>query len=171
MSSCRLQRIVRPDLTLQNVMKCSISLMLDESEVDLADSVLRRTNKDWTRMIGHTIFTVALALSFMCLAYEGVAQTHGWSVGETLARDASLPKIMAFTTQIAAFGHAFIAFYWWSPLLVLICGYCIAAVTTILLRERAQIVAVVGIWPAAAATLLYHSEQYPFGIISETLIS
>jgi len=94
-----------------------------------------------------------------------MARSKGWPVGEILAKDASLPKITAFLTAIWVIVQSFITFNWWSPIAILILGWIFAFLLTMTLKKNIQFICIVGIFPALFFTILYISEDKPFGML------
>ena len=116
-------------------------------------------------MIGYLIFIFSMAMAVICISYDSMAHTKGWPVGEILSKDASLPKIAAFITALWVLVKSFMTFYWWSPIVILIAGWLLAFVLTMMFRKNVQFVCVLGIFPALVFTILYISEQKPFGML------
>lgn len=114
-------------------------------------------------MIGYFIFIFSMALAITCISYNGMARSKGWPVGELLVEDASLPKIVAFITALWVIGKSFIIFNWWSPIAILIVGWITAFIITMSLKKYAQSICIIGIFPAFILTVLYFSEEKPFG--------
>ena len=106
-----------------------------------------------------------MAIAITCISYDTMARSKGWPVREILAKDASLPKIAAFTTVLLIFAKSFMAFQWWSPIAILIPGWILAFILTMLLKKNIQFVCILGIFPALVLTILYISESKPFGIL------
>jgi Na+(H+)/acetate symporter ActP len=116
-------------------------------------------------MIGYMIFTLTITLSVCCSAYDTFARRNGWPVGEVLAKDASTVKIVALIAGLLALGKSFFVLEWWSPFAILAAGWILAFALTMLLKKTTQILCIVGIFPAAIATILYISESKPFGML------
>ncbi|KAF3977718.1 MAG: hypothetical protein HFP77_05415 [Methylococcales symbiont of Iophon sp. n. MRB-2018] len=116
-------------------------------------------------MIGYIIFICSMAMAVICISYDSMARAKGWSVGEILSKDASLPKIAAFITALWVLGKSFMTFYWWSPILILVAGWILGFVLTMMLRKNVQFIGILGIFPALVLTILYISEQKPFGML------
>ena len=95
-----------------------------------------------------------------------MARARGWPVGETLDEDVSIPKIFAFVAAPWVLVKAFIVFYWWSRVLVIVLGWALAFLVTMLLKKHTHVLCVLGIIPAFVFAVLYHSEQNPFASIS-----
>jgi hypothetical protein len=94
-----------------------------------------------------------------------MAQAKGWPVGEILHKHASLPKIAAFITALWILGKSFVIFAWWSPIVILMVGWMSAFLLVMALRQNVQVLAVAGIFPALVLTILYVSEDKPFGML------
>ena len=116
-------------------------------------------------VVGYIIFICSMAIAVICISYDSMALAKGWPVGEILAKDASLPKIAAFITALWILGKSFMIFNWWSPIVILIAGWILAFVLTMIIRKNVQFVGVLGIFPSLAFTILYISDQKPFGIL------
>ena len=116
-------------------------------------------------MIGYIIFISSMALAITCMSYDSMARPKGWPVGEILSKDASMPKIAAFITALWALVQSFLVFSWWSPLVILILGWFLAFFLTMSLKKNVQFVCIVGIFPALILTILYISEEKPFGML------
>ena len=105
-----------------------------------------------------------MALAITCISYDTMARSKGWPVGEILSKDASLPKIAAFITALWVIGKSFMIFHWWSPIAILILGWLMAFLITMAFKKNAQFVCILGIFPALLFTILYISEEKPFGM-------
>ncbi len=116
-------------------------------------------------MIGYTIFICSMAMAIACISYDSMARAKGWPVGEILAKDASLPKIVAFITVLWILAKSFMVFSWWSPVLILVVGWFLAFALVVILRKNVQFVCIIGIFPAFVFTILYVSEETPFGML------
>jgi len=116
-------------------------------------------------MVGYVIFTLAVAISIACISYDTMARSKGWPVGGVLEKDYSIPKIAAFVTALWALGKAFFVFQWWSPLLVLGLGWLIGFILTMALKRHAQVLCILGVFPAFFFTVVYISEEKPFGFL------
>lgn len=116
-------------------------------------------------MIGYIIFILSMVMAVSCISYDSMARTKGWSVGEILAKDASLPKIAAFVTAPWILVKSFMVFSWWSPIVILIVGWLLAFILVMMLRKNVQFVCIIGIFPALFFTILYISEEKPLGML------
>lgn len=115
-------------------------------------------------MTGYVIFTCSMAIALICISYDSMARSKGWPVGEILSKDASVPKIVAFVTVLWVLGKSFATFHWWSPIIILIAGWFLAFALTMALRKNVQFLCVLGIFPAFLFTVIYVSENKPFGL-------
>ncbi len=116
-------------------------------------------------MIGYMIFTGAMAVAIMCISYDSMARAKGWPVGEILAQDAGLPKILAFVTAGWVLVKSFMVFSWWSPFAILVAGWLLAFVVTNELQKNTQFLCLAGVVPAMVLVVLYMSEDKPFGML------
>jgi hypothetical protein len=116
-------------------------------------------------MIGYAIFICSMAMAVACISYDSMARAKGWSVGEILAKDASLPKITAFITALWILGKSFMVFSWWTPIVILIVGWFLALALVMMLRKNVQFVCIIGIFPSLVFTILYISEEKPLGML------
>ena len=116
-------------------------------------------------MIGYFIFICSMALAITCISYDTMARSNGWPVGEILAKYASFPKITAFITALWVIGQSFMVFNWWSPIVIIILGWVLALIITMSLKKNVQFVCIIGIFPALVFTILYISEEKPFGML------
>jgi len=116
---------------------------------------------------GYIIFTCSMAVAAICISYDSMARAKGWPVGKILSKDASLPKIVAFITQLWTLGKSFMVFEWWSPFVVLIIGWHLAFLLTMSLRKNVQFLGLLGIFPAFVLTILYVSESKPLGMLQD----
>jgi hypothetical protein len=89
-----------------------------------------------------------------------------WPIGALLASDASVPKLCAFVAVLWALVKAFIVFSWWSPLAVLAIGWLIALALVFTLRTHVQWLLVPGVFVTFILSILYVSEERPFGFLS-----
>ena len=106
-----------------------------------------------------------MAIAITCISYDMMARSKGWPVGAILAKDASVPKIVAVITALWVLGKSFMIFQWWSPIAIFIMGWILAFILTMLLKKNMQFVCVLGIFPAWVLTILYISESKPFGML------
>lgn len=116
-------------------------------------------------MIGYAIFVGSMAVSIICVSYDAMARSKGWPVGDLLSRPDSLPKITALVTALWVIGKSFFLWSWWSPALILIIAWIAAFILTMSLKKYAQVVAIVGIFPALLFAILYVSEDRPLGML------
>jgi hypothetical protein len=116
-------------------------------------------------MYGYIIFIVSMAVSIVCISYDSMARAKGWPVGEILSNDESVPKIAAMISVLLTLGKSFMMFHWWSPLVILLCGWLLALILTMTLKKNVQFIGVIGIFPALAITAMYLSESKPFGML------
>jgi hypothetical protein len=116
-------------------------------------------------MIGYMIFIYSMAMAVVCISYDSMARAKGWPVGEVLAKDASLPKIGAFITTLWIIGKSFMVFSWWSPIVIVIVGWILAFALVMMLRKNVQFVGIIGVFPSLIFTILYISEEKPFGML------
>jgi hypothetical protein len=116
-------------------------------------------------MVGYVIFICSMAMAVICISYDSMARTKGWPVGEILYKDASLPKITAFITALWILGKSFMAFQWWSPVVIFIFGWILAFTLTMMFKKNVQLVGILGVYPALIFSILYISESKPFGML------
>lgn len=116
-------------------------------------------------MIGYIIFICAISSAVICISYDTMARTKGWAIGEILLKDASYPKIASLITVAWVLIKSFIAFNWWSPILILITGWLLALFFTMILKKNVQILGLLSIFPMFILTVLYVSESRPCGFL------
>jgi hypothetical protein len=119
---------------------------------------------------GYIIFSASMAAAVVCMSYSLMARQNGWPVGEILSKDASVPKIAAFITALWVIGKSFMVFQWWSPLAIVVLGWLLAFILTMVLKKNVQFLGVLGIFPALVFTILYLSESKPFGMLHAIFI-
>ena len=91
------------------------------------------------------ILTLLASFSWIVLSYDRYARLKGWYVSKWYEENTSLIKIASF---ISLPGSAFASAYlsqWWSALLVIIVGFCIAQLMTSLFKKNVQYIALVGV--------------------------
>lgn len=107
-----------------------------------------------------------MAVAVVCISYDSMARAKGWPVGGILSKDGSVPKIAAIITALWVLGKSFMVFQWWSPLVILVIGWLLAFVLTMILKKNVQFIGVLGVFPALALTILYLSESKPLGMLN-----
>ena len=115
-------------------------------------------------MIGYMIFTVTAALAICAVSYDTFARARGWPVGEVFAKDASFVKLFAVIAGIWAVGKSFFVLHWWSPLVVLVLGWLLAFIITLVFKSWTQFLVFL-VFPLFVLTILYLSESKPFGML------
>lgn len=116
-------------------------------------------------MYGYIIFIISMAIAVVCISYNSMARVKGWPVGEILSKDASVPKIGAMITALWVLGKSFLVFQWWSPLVILVIGWLLAFLLTMILKKNVQFVGILGVFPTLTLTILYLSESKPLGML------
>ena len=117
-------------------------------------------------MYGYIILICSTAIGIICISYRDMAIPYRWPIGEILLSGISLPQILALTTIFWALGKSFFVFFWWSPILVLVLGFALAFLMTMIFRQLTQIVCVICIYPAFILAVNYVSESRPFGLFN-----
>lgn len=120
-------------------------------------------------MVGYIIFTATISLAWICISYKDFALKSGWPIGTILNNDTSLPKLMSIVALLWALVKSVLVYNWYSFLIVGILGFFIAFTLTSLFKKNVQFLGVIGIFPMWFLTIIYNSEEAPFGFFHNLL--
>lgn len=96
-------------------------------------------------VIDFIILSITFGCAFQLHCYESLASMKGWPVGSLLRKSSgSLVGSFATGTILISLGIALYLYSWWSPFVVIILGFLFMFLTQVILRERIQIMALVG---------------------------
>lgn len=91
------------------------------------------------------ILSVTFGCAFELHCYESLAAMKGWPVGSLLRKsDKSFVGSFANATILISLGIAFYKYSWWTPIVVIVLGTLFMFLSQMILKERIQIVAIVG---------------------------
>lgn len=91
------------------------------------------------------LFTLTSMFAWIVMSYSGFADGKGWPAGEIYRSNASWLKILAVFGLFGAPAAAFLAYPWWSALVVVVGGLLLGAALTRALKHNVQIFALVGL--------------------------
>ncbi len=96
-------------------------------------------------IIDFIIMSVTFGSGMVIGGYDDFARAKGWPVAERLSGGRSLLKIVSLLALFIALGVSFYAYRWWSPLIVLVCGFIYGFLSLVLLKQRVQALAALGV--------------------------
>ena len=100
------------------------------------------------------IYTAMVSTCWGCLSYPTYAFQIGWPRGEILSGGASWPTICSYLGAAIGLYKSYALASWWTPIIILLVAFVFAFWVTNILREKVQILWILGCLPLAAMTLL-----------------
>ena len=101
------------------------------------------------------LLAVTFGLGITCVAYSAYATRKGWPVGEMLASSTSYIAILGVLSIFASPIAAAVIFPWWSAAIVIVGGFFIGLVVARALRQKVQILAIIGLPIVWVVDILY----------------
>lgn len=106
-------------------------------------------------IIDFIIMSITFGSAIVVAGYEDFARTKGWTVGARFSGGRSLLKIVSLAALLITLGISFYVYSWWSPLIVLALGFTYGFLSLLLLKQRVQVVAALGVVAGLVLCLAY----------------
>lgn len=106
-------------------------------------------------IINLAILAVTAGFGWLIIAYEGYANTRGWTVGAWFSGPFTWLQGIGYFALIGAAIISFFVSEWWAPIVVLVAANVLVRILLPVFKAQSQVVAIFGVLIGIGLSIFY----------------